>query len=338
MSAFYDDVGFTAASSGTADFVFSARIAGYNSDADANMATGPVAYRAFTPGNAQFEIGIGTYTSGTHTITRTTVYYNSSQTGTKSPGQSGAGTKISFSVAPTVVIVALAQDLLGIDQANSWTTTQKAQAQANINVSGPTVTKLTSGTAQTYTTPTNCTWIRIRMVGGGSGASGSGTSGGNAGTPTASTWSGGSLSAGGAAQGQQLAAGNAGGTASGGNVANIGGAAGLIGSISGGGNAAGAAGGSSAFGGAGGGKFGAITGGNASTNSGCGGGCGGISNTVTPGASGGAGAYVEHIIVGPAASYTYTVGAGSTGGSAGTSGAAGGNGAAGMIIVEEYYN
>jgi len=200
---------------------------------------------------------------------------------------------------------------------------------------GPTIQRFTSGTAATYTTPVGCAWIRIRMVGGGSGASGSGTGAGNAGTPTASTWSGGTLSAGGAAQGQQLSGGNPGGTASGGNIANVSGEGGSPGT--GQSNGGGPAGGNSVLGGAGQGTLGAVAGANASTNSGSGGGSGGVSATVTTGVSGGAGGYVEHIIVAPAATYTYTVGQGSTGGTAGTNGAAGGSGAAGLIIVEEYY-
>ncbi|WP_281015328.1 hypothetical protein [Reyranella massiliensis] len=43
------------------------------------------------------------------------------------------------------------------------------------------------------------------------------------------------------------------------------------------------------------------------------------------------------LIDNPAASYAYTVGAGSAGGTAGTSGYAGGAGAAGYILVEAFF-
>jgi len=59
-----------------------------------------------------------------------------------------------------------------------------------------------------------------------------------------------------------------------------------------------------------------------------------ISATARP-PSGGEGEYIEIIINSPAATYTYTVGAGGAGGSGGTyAGAAGGSG---YIIVDEYY-
>jgi hypothetical protein len=318
-SSFLDNCGFNPTLGGTTDWTYSSVLAGgYQSPTAAGAVTAtPYSYYAKDPSGSPWEMGSGlcTITGGVPTFARTTVLYNSSGTGTGA-GQSGAGTKISFATAPQVSIVALAEDLP--------------------KLGGPTITRLASGTAATYTTPVGCKWLRIRMVGSGSGASGSGTGAGNAGTPTASTWSGGSLSAGGAAQGQQLATGNPGGTASGGNVANISGQGGSpAGGISG---TAGNPGANSILGGAGLGTLGSNAGGNAATNSGSGGGTGAVSATVTTGVSGGAGAYVEHIISSPAATYTYTVGAGSTGGTAGTNGQAGGNGAAGVIIVEEYYN
>lgn len=127
MSVFFDDVGFTAASNGTVDFVFSTRINGYNSPADANVSNGAaVSYRAFSIDQTQFEIGTGSYNSGTGTVSRTVVLFNSSQTGTQTPGQSGAGTKISFTNPPVVTIVALAEDLPGLSVANNFTNTTEA--------------------------------------------------------------------------------------------------------------------------------------------------------------------------------------------------------------------
>jgi hypothetical protein len=59
--------------------------------------------------------------------------------------------------------------------------------------------------------------------------------------------------------------------------------------------------------------------------------------TFNGGGAGGEGEYAEILINSPAATYTYSVGAGGTAPAAGTSGWAGGAGGAGYIIVDEYY-
>lgn len=192
----------------------------------------------------------------------------------------------------------------------------------------------TSGTAQTYTTPTGCIAINVRMVGGGGGGGAQATNAGANGT--ASTWSGGSLSAGlgvgGAAAG---GAGGTGGASTNGDI-NIPGGAGEGGFTQSAGDVMGGGiGGATVFGGAGMGEANAA-GGNAATNSGAGGAGGGATDSSAKGAGGGSGGYVEKLITSPAATYTYTVGAGGAGGAAGTK--AGGNGAAGIIIVDEFYS
>lgn len=198
-----------------------------------------------------------------------------------------------------------------------------------------TIQRFTSGTAQTYTTPANCTAIRIRMVGGGSGGGG-GNNSAAATAGTASTFSGGTLSAGGGAgTASAVSGGAAGGAASGGNIANI--AGGTGGPASGVTGVATGNGGNSFFGGAGG--AGLPNSGSASaaaTNSGSGGGGGAGGAASFAAAGGGAGGYVEHVISTPASTYTYTVGSGGAGAS-GTSAGNGGAGGAGLIIVEEYY-
>lgn len=209
--------------------------------------------------------------------------------------------------------------------------------------SSPTIQTFTSGSSATYTTPANCQWIRIRLVGGGGGGGGSGTgspvAGGSGGTTSFST-----LSATGGSPGPISTtggvAGGAGGIGSGGNIANfrgnpgetpLGNAPGIL-------NGYGANGGASMFGGAAvGGANGGGTGNTATANSGSGGGGGGGTATEVGTAGGGGGGYVEHIINSPAATYTYTVGAGGSGVVAGTGGASGGSGGSGYIIVEEYY-
>jgi hypothetical protein len=131
MAVLYDNVGFTPTAGGTTDWTYSARVAGYNNPADGGVGNGKVVrYHAFSSDRSQWEIGTGAYNTGTGVLARTTVLFNSSQTGTAA-GQSGAGTKINFTVAPTVVIVGLAEDLIGIDYANAFTAAQRAQARAN---------------------------------------------------------------------------------------------------------------------------------------------------------------------------------------------------------------
>lgn len=225
---------------------------------------------------------------------------------------------------------------IAFQQTSTVNTTTKTQLGFLPKVS-PTTQVLTSGTAATYTTPANCQWIKIRMIGGGGGGAGTGTGGtaGNGGAGTASTWSGGSLSAGGGGGGTTTV-GGAGGTSSNGDVNLVGAAGGPRWAIA---QSMGGYGGSGAYGGAGaGGEANGGAGANGQNNTGGGGGGGGsTATTVTAGAGGGSGGYLEKIINSPAATYTYTVGASGSAGTAGTSGVAGGAGGSGIIIIEEYY-
>lgn len=191
----------------------------------------------------------------------------------------------------------------------------------------------TSGTAATYTTPTGCIRINVRMVGGGGGGGATATN--NGATGVATTWSGGSLSAA-AGVGGAAASGapGAGGAATNGDI-NIPGGSGHGGEGTSNESVPGGQGGNGAFGG-GGAAILAAAGGNGATNSGGGGSGGGFAGGAgNAGSGGGAGGYVEKLILTPAATYTYTVGTGGAGGAAGT--LAGGNGAAGIIIVDEFY-
>jgi hypothetical protein len=199
----------------------------------------------------------------------------------------------------------------------------------------PTRQIFTSGTAQTYTTPAGVTRIVVSLIGGGGGGSGSGTGGGGGGTGGNTTFS--TLTGSGGGGGAQ-ASGGAGGAASGGDI-NIAGGRGT--GFSNPSNTAGGAGGNGRFGGAGGGGGG--SGGNTpgtagATNSGGGGGGAASLTTAGTGGGGGAGGYVEKLILAPAASYTYTVGAAGTAGTNGTGGDTGGAGGSGLIIVDEFYN
>jgi hypothetical protein len=57
------------------------------------------------------------------------------------------------------------------------------------------------------------------------------------------------------------------------------------------------------------------------------------------GGGGGAGGYIDALIVNPATSYAYAIGSGGAGGTAGTgtSAHAGGSGGSGVIIIDEHY-
>jgi len=102
MSAtgFLDACGFFPAAGGTADFVVSAAITGYQTPASAGAANGAVySYRAQSTDLSQWEVGFGAYTSGTTTLARTTVVASST------------GSKVNFSSPPAVYITALSADL-----------------------------------------------------------------------------------------------------------------------------------------------------------------------------------------------------------------------------------
>lgn len=106
---------FTPTAGSTTDWTYSSAVTGYQSPSAAGVVNGATyKYRAESADLSQWELGEGTYNTGTGVLTRTTVLYNSSGTGTAS-GQSGAGSKINFSAAPQVAIVALQQDSVVTD-------------------------------------------------------------------------------------------------------------------------------------------------------------------------------------------------------------------------------
>ena len=305
-SSLIDVCRFNPTLGGTTDCIVSTAATGYQTPASANAVNGAqYSYRAESADLSQWEVGIGTYTVSTTTLTRATVLFNSS----------GGTSKISFSTVPTVAIVALKEDLKV----------------------APTHQVFTSSSG-TYTTPASCLYIRVRMVGAGGagGNSGPGAASGNAGGNTtfgtsllaANGGSGGGGSTGGSTSG------GAGGTASGGTI-NLGGSPGGNGQSAFPGGPGGA---SPLFNGAGqGGIAGVVLPSIGVTNTGGGGGGGGGPGGSSAGAGGGSGGYVEAVISSPAATYAYAVGAGGTAGSGGTTqiGAVGGSG---YIIVEEFYN
>lgn len=202
----------------------------------------------------------------------------------------------------------------------------------------PTVQKFTSGSG-TYTTPTNCLWIEVEMVGAGGGGGGSLSAGGTGGNTTFGTTL--LVANGGAGGGNATNAGNIGGTASLGT--------GPVGNALQGGsgqnppssatnvNNYGGNGGASALGGAGlGGGPGGPGAAGPSNAGGGGGGAGGSAAGTGACGGGGSGGYIKAIITSPLATYAYAVGAAGAAGGAG-GGWAGGAGGSGIIIVTEHY-
>lgn len=125
MAAFLDGCRFNPAAGGTTDWTYASAVTGYQSPAAANVVNGRLyKYRAESTDLSQWEFGEGAYSTATGVLARTTVLYNSS----------GTTSKINFTSVPQVAIVALKEDLVSVDEANSFSTAQKAQACANIGV------------------------------------------------------------------------------------------------------------------------------------------------------------------------------------------------------------
>jgi hypothetical protein len=154
MAAFIDGCRFNPAAGGTADWTYVSAVTGYQSPAAANVANGRLyKYRAESTDLSQWEFGEGAYNTTTGVLARTTILYNSS----------GTTAKISFSTVPQVAIVALAEDLISVEVANSFTTAQKAQACANIGAQAA----ITSGTiflASNLSLTTATTWLDVVSV------------------------------------------------------------------------------------------------------------------------------------------------------------------------------
>ena len=125
MAAFLDLCRFSPSAGGTTDWTYAAAVAGYQSPAAAGVVNGRLyKYRAESTDLSQWEVGEGAYNTSTGVLARTAVLFNSS----------GGTSKINFSTTPQVSIVALKEDLISIEESNSFTTAQQAQARSNIGV------------------------------------------------------------------------------------------------------------------------------------------------------------------------------------------------------------
>lgn len=139
MASFLDVCRFTPVSSGTGSFVVSSAVQGYQTPAGANAVNGKTyRYRAESADLSQWEVGFGVYTVSTTTLTRATILFNSS----------GGTTAISFTAAPQVAVVALAEDLSAMVA---------------------TVTKQVFTSSGTYTPTAGMLFCLIEAVGGGAG-------------------------------------------------------------------------------------------------------------------------------------------------------------------------
>lgn len=133
MAAFLNNCRFIPAAGGTTDWVYSSAVGGSQSPALAGAVDGrKYKFLGISSDLTQWEIAEGAYIASSGTFARTTVLYNSSGTGSAT-GQSGAGTKINFTTAPNVAIVGIKEDLVSVEEANSFTASQRARARANID-------------------------------------------------------------------------------------------------------------------------------------------------------------------------------------------------------------
>lgn len=98
---------FNSATQGTADFVVASPVTGFMTPAQANAVDGTQYHYAAqivsTAGIGQWEVGSGTYTAATTTLSRTSILFSSS-----------SNTKVNFTTTPQVMFSALAEDLPNI--------------------------------------------------------------------------------------------------------------------------------------------------------------------------------------------------------------------------------
>ena len=97
--SFSDVTRFTAASAGSGSFVVSAAVTGYQTPLTAGASNFNYHYRAESADLTQWEVGLGAYTSSNTTLTRTPIF-----------NSGGGSSVITFSAAPQVAFVFLAED------------------------------------------------------------------------------------------------------------------------------------------------------------------------------------------------------------------------------------
>lgn len=102
MASVANIVRFLPASGSTGDFVYSSGVTGYRTPVSSPALTDGATYRyrAESSDLSEWEIGEGTWTTSTTTLARTTIIHSST------------GSKVNFTVAPNVAIVALADQFI----------------------------------------------------------------------------------------------------------------------------------------------------------------------------------------------------------------------------------
>lgn len=90
--SFLDVCRFNPSASGTADFLVSGAVTGYQTPSSAGAVNGAIyRYRAESGDLSQWEVGYGAYNTGTSTLARTTILFSSA-----------SNAKVSFTAAPQV--------------------------------------------------------------------------------------------------------------------------------------------------------------------------------------------------------------------------------------------
>lgn len=335
---FNDRVWCDTATTGTGNVTIGAAKPAHCTPAQAGTVNGDTRTWLLEEGN-DFEIFRGAYTATGTVVTRGTVLLSqiAGTTGTTRMNLAGTATIREVAAAEdllSIVSTSDAQDKLGASTIGKalFTAANKAAAQTAIATT-PTFQFLTS--SGTYNpTSADVKWIEVHMVGGGGG-------GGAAGSVTGTQPTGGGASA---FNGVTAAGGFGGNNDNGGDNGRGGGAGGVGSGTTGvvyrrwgppgahGSYYFGGGGGPSYFGGAG--QWGSNGAGPPGQANSGGGGAG--ASVFTPRAAGGGGGAGEHVyMILPAASYSYTIGAGGAAGFGSTNnGGAGGSG--GILVIEHY--
>lgn len=124
MANYLDVTRFIPTAGGTGDWVVSSGVTGYQTPSVAGAVNGTVyRYRAESADLSQWEVGYGTYTTATSTLTRTTVIANNLAT----------AALINFSAAPQVAIVALTLDIPTLTANNTFTGATNTFADVSLN-------------------------------------------------------------------------------------------------------------------------------------------------------------------------------------------------------------
>ena len=156
MATGYLDVcRFLATSNGTADFVPLSAVTGYQTPAQAGAVDATrYYYRAESSDLTQWEVGYGNYTVSSTTLARTTILFSSN-----------SNSKVNFTAAPQVCIVAVAETLVpqSIGQLPGTATNDSASAG---NVGEAQIAKLAVGSAVSLTNSTPAAILSLALTAG----------------------------------------------------------------------------------------------------------------------------------------------------------------------------